>query len=88
MNLFKDVIELLNYMYIHNELTISVKKIKNRLKLPDDRKISIEINQIFQWLLKNKYITKFEKQSKSPNKYKILENILKNKKELEIFYKK
>jgi hypothetical protein len=75
-------------MYIHNERTITVKKIRNRLKNDEDIKVSYEINKILQWLLKNKYIVKLKSNSKSPNRYKILDNFNDRKKELEIFYKK
>lgn len=75
-------------MYIHNERTLSVKKIRKRLENNKDSKVSYEINKILQWLLKNKYIIKLKSLSKSPNRYKILDNFNERKKELELFYKK
>ena len=75
-------------MYINNERTIYVKKIRGRLKDNKDSKVSYEINKILQWLLKNKYIIKLKTFSKSPNRYKIIDNFNERKKELELFYKK
>ncbi|MBD3229626.1 MAG: hypothetical protein GF329_15705 [Candidatus Lokiarchaeota archaeon] len=87
MNLFEEIVELLYQMYINNEYTISVKKIRNRLTPGEIKKLSYEVNEVLQWLLKENYIYKIKKRSKGPNKYKITEKIINNKDELELFYK-
>ncbi|MHA1231756.1 MAG: hypothetical protein ACTSRP_11460 [Candidatus Helarchaeota archaeon] len=85
MDLFKEVVELLTKMSINNEKTITVRKIRKKLKLPGNQKISREIKIILQWLFRNNYLTKINK--KTYNKYQIIDNFSERKNNLEIFYK-
>ena len=85
--LFKAIVELLEDLYTHNEMTITAKKIRNRLKLSDDKETVMEVSKVLQWLTQNKYLRKLEKGIKKANKYTIEDKILKNKDELQIFYK-
>ncbi len=85
LDLFKEVVELLTKMSINNEKTITVRKIRKKLKLPGNQKISREIKIILQWLFRNNYLTKINK--KTYNKYQIIDNFSERKNNLEIFYK-